>query len=74
MCVFVCGVCVCLCVCLRVCVFVCVPVPRLLITRGMMWCNMDPIYWFNNFYSCYMTIIVGIVNGDGLCINMHEGK
>ena len=35
-------VCVCVSVCLCVCVFVCPP-PRLLITSGLMWHNMDPI-------------------------------
>ena len=37
---------VCLCVCLCVCVFVCVcvcPPPRLSITSGVMWCDIDPI-------------------------------
>ena len=36
--------CMCVCVCLRVCVCVCVcPPPRLLITSGMMWRDIDPI-------------------------------
>ena len=26
-----------------VCVFVCVSAPKLLITSGVMWCDMDPI-------------------------------
>ena len=53
-----------------VCVYVCVlcPPPRLLITSGMMWCDMDM------FYSCYMVIVVGIVNGHGLGIDMHHGN
>ena len=36
--------CVCVCVCVRVCVcvFVCPP-PRLSITSGVMWCDIDPI-------------------------------
>ena len=33
---------VCVCVCVFVCVYICPP-PRLLITNGMMWCDMDPI-------------------------------
>ena len=37
MCMCVC-VCVCVCVCLRVCVC---PPPRLLITSGVMWCDID---------------------------------
>ena len=41
-------VCVCVCVCVRVCVCVCVcvlvcPPPRLLLTSGVMWCDIDPI-------------------------------
>ena len=35
------SVCECLYAC--VCVFACVSVPRLLITSGMMWCDIDPI-------------------------------
>ena len=30
-------------VCVFVCVFVCVSAPRLVITSGVMWCDMDPI-------------------------------
>ena len=43
-CLCVCvSVCVCVCVCV-VCVRVCVHVPpRLLITSGMIWCDIDPI-------------------------------
>ena len=33
---------VCSSVCVCVCMYVCPP-PRLLITRGMMWCDMKPI-------------------------------
>ena len=32
---------VCVCVCVCVCVFMCPP-PRLLITIGVMWCDIDP--------------------------------
>ena len=39
--VYVC-VCVCLCVCVCVCVCVC-PRPRLLITSGVIWCDMNLI-------------------------------
>ena len=46
------------------CVFACVyPFPRLLITSGLMWLDMDPHDWLNKFYSCYMAIVVGIING-----------
>ena len=34
--------CVCVCVCVCVCMYVCLP-PRLLITSGLMWCDMDLI-------------------------------
>ena len=52
-----------------VCVFVCVcPPPRLLITSGVMWRDMDPYDWLNKFYSCYMVTVVVIVNGRGLGI------
>ena len=54
-------VCVYVCVCLRVC-----PPPRLLITSGMMWTPYDRL---NKFYSCYMAIVVVIVNGRGLGID-----
>ena len=45
-CMFMC-VCVCLCVCVDVCVcvFVCL-CPRLLITSGVMWRDLDPIGLF----------------------------
>ena len=54
------GMCACMCVC---------PRPRLLITSGMMWHDMKPIWLVNKFYSCYMAIAVGIINGRGLGIN-----
>ena len=63
-----------MCVCLRVgvCVFACgcvcvfVSTPRLLITSGVIWTPYD---WLNKFYSCYMAIVVVIVNGRGLGID-----
>ena len=66
------SVCVCVCVLVCVCVCVCVcmcPPPRLLITNGMMWHDMNPIDWLNKFYSCYKEIVVVIVNGLGLGID-----
>ena len=50
-CVYVClcmGLCVCMSVCVCVCVCACVcvcvyPPQRLLITSGVIWCDMDPI-------------------------------
>ena len=57
------------------CVFACVyPFPRLLITSGLMWLDMDPHDWLNKFYSCYMAIVVGIINGCGLIIDMCHGN
>ena len=40
---------------------VCVP-PKLLITSGMI---RTPYDWLNKSYSCYMAIVVVIVNGHG---------
>ena len=57
------GIHVCVCVC--ECVY---PRLRLLITSGMMWRDISPYDWLNKFYSCYMLIVVGIVNGRGLGI------
>ena len=53
--------------CLHVC-----PPPRLLITSGVMWHDIDPIQLLNKFYSCYMAIVVVIGNGRGLGIDMHH--
>ena len=58
-----------MCVCLRVCVC---PPPRVLITSGVMWCDMDPYDWLNKFYSCYIATVVIIVNGRGLGIGMRR--
>ena len=57
----------CACVCVCVCVCVCPP-PRLLITSGVMWHDVDPLRLLNKFYSCYMATVVIIVNGCGLDI------
>ena len=59
--------CVCVCLCLCVCVYVC-PLPRLLITSGIMWHDMNPYNWLNKFYSCYMATIVFIMNGEALAL------
>ena len=64
------SVCVCVCVCVRarVCmrarVSMC-PSPRLLITSGVMWRDMDFIRLVNKLYRCYMATVVVIVNGRG---------
>ena len=70
------NMCVCVCVCLRVracacvcaCVCLCLSVclsPRLLITSSVIW---TPNNWLNKFYSCYMAIVIFIVNGRGLAL------
>ena len=45
--------------------YLCPPL-RLLITSGMMQCDMDPYDWLNKFQSLYMAVIVGIVSRHGL--------
>ena len=57
------SVCVCLCVC--------VSAPRLLITRGVMWHDMDPMQLVKQvlqllYGNCYMATVVVIVKGGGL--------
>ena len=51
------------------CLCVCVSTLRLLITSGVIWTPYD---WLNKFYSCYMTIVVIIVNRCGLGIDMRH--
>ena len=70
LCVCVC-VCVCVYVCVCVCVCVCVSTPRLLITSGKMWCDIDPI---NKFYGFCMVAVVGIVSGRGTSIHAYHGN
>ena len=53
-----------MCVCVPVC-----PSPRLLITSGVIWHDMNLIRLVNKFYSCYMATVVVIVNGHGLSID-----
>ena len=54
-----CGLSVCVCVCVCVCMCMCPP-PRLLITSDD---------WLNKLCSCYMAIVVIILNGRGLDID-----
>ena len=70
-CLYACAcVCVCVCACVCVCVCVCVP-PRLLLTSGVMWCNID---WLNKFYGFYMAALVGIISGRGISIHICCGN
>ena len=70
MCLCVC-VCVCLCVSVSLCVCVCLP-PRLLITSGVMWCDIDPMQLVKQVLQLYMATLVIIVNGRVLGIGTHH--
>ena len=59
------------CLCVYICMCMCLH-PRLLITSGMMWCNIDPYNY--EFYGFYMTAVVSIVSGRGLSFHTHHGK
>ena len=48
------------------------PPPRLLITSGVMWCNLDPMRLVKQVLSCYMATVVIIVNGRGIGIGMRR--
>ena len=48
--------------CVCVCVCVCVSTPRLLITNGVMWCDIDPYDWLNKLYDFYMAVVVDIIS------------
>ena len=51
------------------CVYVCVcPPPRLLITSGVMWHDMDPMQLVKQVLQLYKATVVIIVNGSGLGI------
>ena len=55
------------------CVCVCPP-PRLLLTSGVMWCDIDPYNWLNKFYDFYVAVVVGISSGRDVSIYMHRGN
>ena len=46
------------------------PHPRLVITSGVMRCDMDPYDWLNKHYSFCMAAVVGIVSRRGLRIEV----
>ena len=52
----------------------CVSAPRLLITSGVMWCDIDPYDWLNKFYGFYMTAVFGIASGRGIGIHTRRGN
>ena len=60
----------CTCVCVYVCLCVC-PLPRLLITSGMMWHKWVPYDWLNKFYHFYMAAVVSIISRCGFRIESH---
>ena len=60
---------------MHVCLHVCVSTPRLLITSGVMWCDIDSIYdWLNKFYSYYIAAVVGIVSRCDISIHTRHGN
>ena len=66
-------VCVCVCVCVFVCACVCLP-PRLLMTSGIMWCDMDSIQMVKQVLRLLYETLVIIFNGRGLGIDRHHGN
>ena len=62
-------------VCVFVCVFVCLcvhPPPKLLITIGVIWHDIDPIRLVKQVLQLFMTTVVIIANGRGLGIGMRH--
>ena len=62
-----------LCGHLYVYVFVCLP-SRLLITSGMMWYDIDPIWLDKQVLQLYVATVGIIVNRCSIGIGMHLGK
>ena len=50
------------------------PPPRLLITSGVMWCDIDPIRLLSKFYGFYMAVVVGINSGRDVSIYTRRGN
>ena len=63
--------CFCANVCKCVSMFVC-PSPRLLITSGLMWCDMDPIQLIKQVLRVLYSNCSHYHNGRGLGIGMHH--
>ena len=50
----------------------CVSAPRIVITSGMMWRDMDPYDWLKKVYSFNMAAVVNISSRRGLTIEEHH--
>ena len=50
------------------------PPPRLLITSGVMWCNIDPYDWLNKLYGFYMAAVVSIGSERDISIYKCRGN
>ena len=55
------------------CMFMCVSAPKVLISSGVTWLNIDFI-WLTKFYSCHVATVVSIVDGRDLAIHTHLGN
>ena len=40
----------------------------------MMWCDIDPYDWLNEFYGFYMAVVVDIASGRDVSIDTHRGN
>ena len=57
------------------CIHVCVSAPKAINNySGLMWCDIDPMWFANKFYGFYMAALVSIVSGCGLSIHAHYEK
>ena len=68
------SVCECIYACVLACVCVCVcPPPRLLITSGVLCCDIDPYDWLNKLYGFCMAAVVSTGSGRDVSIyTRHE--
>ena len=53
------------------CVCVCVFAPEAINNQ---WCERTPYDWLNKFSKFYVAVVGGIVNRDGLSIDVHRNK